>query len=830
MRITIDNEDGRGAVDYSAAVAAEEPITVQRTLNKPSLCTAELLLGLPGLPMPARRGRVVVANDAGTVLFTGYLATEPAAVYAGVGVTGPVYRARISAVSDEWLLDKQGSGGSPRVDGMALAVSGLGLIQQLVREVQDSGEDAGLTVASTGVSGGTSASAVGAYAVQAAEAWSVNAAAAASATYTAYRAVDGVVWVQPAAVMTHRFSDADGTLDVRAFALTHTRELANDVTVSGEEEPAAYVQEIFMGDGTTTVFELSQAVFRGTNRTLVNDRFDGVALDATQWTVADEGNFLRPTGTGLMVNGGAGQDGYTTLTALNVVEMGGTLVVELGGVQLRPGSDGMLAGFYGSTSTLASCFAGFRVRQSASTTGSVTGLVPVVNGSETGTLFTPLEGHSYTLRLRLYSPEMFRVAQRYSCMVDKTVETFGAADVGTGPMQAVFELVDEAACSNTAATVLYETVQSGTLIVGVPGICSFIAVNSTNLYGSISSLQVTRPACFWVTSTYPNGTQGTRLVGEAGQGVDCEVSYGSPSGTGSEAGTGVTVGTGHTAGSGSALGRLGKVTFFAGRVPVAGERITVQYRVPQRAVARLADAASMAAEAVTGVGASVPGLSRWLGKVIAPPARSSADCESAAQTILAMATARSAAMAGQYRAVNPAQDVWPGDVLAVSSAGQSHALIVRSMEITDEHAVPEVVTYRIAFANDWATEWAEGLGLRLSGQIAGDAVLPVAAMSGPATVLANLPQLTVTSLTDAALQVDAGTAPPAGGGFEVRRRDGVFSMSADAVDMVLRSPVQSFSIPRSAQVERFYMRMYDASTPPIYSRWSSALFVNAPIH
>ena len=84
----------------------------------------------------------------------------------------------------------------------------------------------------------------------------------------------------------------------------------------------------------------------------------------------------------------------------------------------------------------------------------------------------------------------------------------------------------------------------------------------------------------------------------------------------------------------------------------------------------------------------------------------------------------------------------------------------------------------------------------------------------------------VVSLTDTALQVDAGTAPPVGGGFEVRRRDWSFGMGADQ-DLVLRSPVRSFSIPRAAQVERYYVRMYDGSTPPQYSRLSSAVFTTA---
>ena len=35
------------------------------------------------LAVPARRGRMVVTAESGTVLFTGYMATEPEAMYAG---------------------------------------------------------------------------------------------------------------------------------------------------------------------------------------------------------------------------------------------------------------------------------------------------------------------------------------------------------------------------------------------------------------------------------------------------------------------------------------------------------------------------------------------------------------------------------------------------------------------------------------------------------------------------------------------------------------------------------------------------------------------------
>jgi hypothetical protein len=397
---------------------------------------------------------------------------------------------------------------------------------------------------------------------------------------------------------------------------------------------------------------------------------------------------------------------------------------------------------------------------------------------------------------------MQRVMQPYYCMVDGVVQGFGSASGVAAPMDVVFELVDEGTASNTPATVIYDSIAVGGTLTSTPATCAFVLANATQMFGSVGSVSVTRTGSVWIVSTLPSGTLQTRLIGVAGQGVDCTVSYG------------------------TAAGASGKVTFLAGRVPVAGERVTVNYRNQQLSVARLADTTSIASEAVNGA----PGTCRWLGKVTLPVARSSVDCESATQAVLAFATSRTAAVAGTYSMVNPSQDIWPGDVLAITSAGVTSSLLVRSVVATDGSAVPEVRHYKVSFANDWAAEWAAGIGLKLSEEIAADAYLPQTALSAPGQVLANLQQLTVTSLTDTALQVDAGMAPPAGGGFEVRLNDWEFGVGVDAADLVLRSPVRSFSIPVAAQLERFYVRMYDASTPPLYSRFSSAVFANMPVN
>jgi len=770
VKVTIDNLDGAGAVDYSGALCPDGPLKIARTLNAPSVCSGMLDVSDAALNVPARRGRVVVTAANGTVLFTGYVATEPEPMYAGTGISGPVYRYAFSSVSDEWLLDKQ----PMPVSGPGLSQSGGQLLRTLTSRLNTE------LFTTAGVEDGFS---VGVFEPVQTENWSANAGSVASATYAAYRVVDSAVSLQPAGTVTHALSDGDGTLQVAALKTASVKELANDVTLSGEMEPTAYVTETFAGDGTTTVFQLSEHPFRpkktANSSQFLTDSFNESTLDTQIWEITDPGSHLGLSAAGLTMTGGNGFDGQTTLTAIDTVELGGSLVIEAGSLQLGGASAGVVCGLYAGATQSANCFVGYNVRQS----GGSTVVVPFVNGAEVGTVFTLPEGHTYTFRIRLHCVEVQRVLQTYYAMVDGAVQAFGGGVI-TAPMSMVFELQDLGDSSNTPATVLYDG-----SVVSSPASCNFVAVNSVQLIGSMGYCRVTQTGSGWAVSTLPSGVKMTRLIGVAGEGVDCTLST------------------------------AGKVTFFAGRVPVAGEFVTVTYRAQQRAVARLENAASVAAEAAGGV----PGTAQWLGKVLKPPARSSADCESAALAVLSFSASRAAAAAGTYEAVNPV-DVWPGDVLAITSGEQTMSLVVRRVDIVDGMACPEVLTYRMAFANDWA----EALGLTLSEAIAADALLPPTALNAPGNVLANLQQLQVVSATGTALQVDAGMAPPAGGGFEVRRRDGDFGPGVDQ-DLVLRSPVRSFSIPREGQVEHYYVRMYDGSTPPVYSRFSSAVFTDLPV-
>src|SRR5579864_9786777 len=103
MRITFDNGDGLGAVDYAGALDRTSAPVIERKINHPSTLRCGLLADAR-LVIPQARARVVITKNDGTMLFTGYLSQAPTFEYLGQGEQGSVYRYEVAAESDELLL------------------------------------------------------------------------------------------------------------------------------------------------------------------------------------------------------------------------------------------------------------------------------------------------------------------------------------------------------------------------------------------------------------------------------------------------------------------------------------------------------------------------------------------------------------------------------------------------------------------------------------------------------------------------------------------------------------------------------------------------------
>jgi len=185
----------------------------------------------------------------------------------------------------------------------------------------------------------------------------------------------------------------------------------------------------------------------------------------------------------------------------------------------------------------------------------------------------------------------------------------------------------------------------------------------------------------------------------------------------------------------------------------------------------------------------------------------------------------SASWSGTYKTtgLNFIADVWPGDALQLNapSTDLNAQVVVRTVKLSYQASYPDLVEYFIAFANDWADD----LAIRTSATVPADTWLP--ALVQP-TYLGNLKALTVTSMSGSTVTIDTGATAPTGGGFEVRTRDFCF-MAGEDPDLVMRGSQSSMTFSRASASDRFYIRMYDGATPPNYSEFSAALFINLPL-
>ena len=769
MKILIQGQD------YTSALDSVRPITIERKLNEPSICQLWLALPTDGsLMTPVRNQSISVTGDDGTLYFTGYIAASPLPEYTGLGMEGPRYRIAIQALSDEVLLDQLLMPTSTGSTGETAGALMTGLVTR-----------AGSTALSTHT---LSLSAPVSNFVPALGApFSKSAGQVASIARAAYRAVNGELILSSVQTTVHALNESDGSLNLANLAFTASlkRAPANDVTVCGEHEPVAYVTEYFLGDGITTQFYLgAEPYFPAPSKTaVIRELFNEPKIDERVWGNTGGRGYLSLGAGGLAMNGGNGFYGQTVLSWLDPVEMGGTLLLEAVGVTLSPGSSGILAGFFTGGEDAAGCTAGFQATAQQGT-GAVT-LQPFIQGTAAGTTFAVNPANQYTLRVRVHCQECERVLAVYRSFGDGGPITAGGEwNLSPGKLQ--FEIQEFVNGVGAMPVTLYDGA-----IANVPGSCTVVAASSLNLIGSMRAVNLSNLGSGWVVSRPSSGGMYTRRVGSTVEAAECY------------------------------LDRSGKLVFYLGFAPVAGEQIAVTYRSVGRAVGRAVNAASQQALAQTGT----PAVATWIGSVTDPPARCSADCRNAATVMEQASAGVSALWSGTYKGVRNsfASDVWPGDALLLNapSTDLSAHVVVRAVKVSYRASYPDLVEYAIAFANDWADD----LAIKTSATVPVDTWLP--APIAP-TLLPNLTGLTVTTLNGSTVGISTGMTPPLGGGFEVRRRDFAF-MPGEDPGLVARTALPNMTFARESANDRFYIRMFDGETPPNYSEFSTALFINLPM-
>jgi hypothetical protein len=778
MQITIDNLDGFGPRDYTSALSSDAVPQIARRLNLPSEFSATLIADSPQFVVPCEGGRVVLARADGVKLFTGYLTQVPEFEYLGWGERGPVYRYALLAKSDEYILDrKMLSSRAPFANRTAGAI-----VKQLATDLLPGSFD---------VTAVQDAGTVTSLAVDTETSWSTHAAQAALRARSAYRAHDSKLTLAPVGAVTHAISESDANFSPDDMVLVSPRKLFNDITVSGRVEPQSHVKDYFLGDGITLRFDLSHKPFTRRNRTLLEDEYKSSSLSSQNWIEVDPANAISISGGRLQVAGGTGSDGQTLVEFAEVIELGGAITLQHGEVTFSAASDAVLGGLYNGAVAIANCVAGFRVAPS----GAQSSIQALINGALTGTAIVTTAGHRYRLTTRFYAVESFRMQETFYSSAHPAGNGRGGAAIGSD-IRMILDVheIDPANGGSFSAdsVVLYDNV-----ITLAPGYCAYALVNALNAQCSIAYTRVSRVLETEVRTQIPSQPVKTRLVGSILDGAEC-VTSDTP-----------------------------QLQFYSQYVPPSNTAIAVRYRGAGRALARLQDAASIAANA----GGSDDGTRGAVRHVLLPPPRTEPDCENAALALLddsvQDAWKGSYALWSDFLPNGSASDVWPGDAVAVNipSRAANFTAIVRAVTVSCDDLDGDRSQYKIAFSNDAAELLATTMQLENLSQ---PLDLTATTVTSGNAYIADMPAAEVTSITSTTVAIDMGAAAPAGGGFEVRLSDSGWNQTEDR-NLVGRFTTQTFTLTRFTRLITYYVKQYDNSSPPKYSRNATALHVDYPL-
>ncbi|HTS37798.1 MAG TPA: hypothetical protein VMH04_19140 [Candidatus Solibacter sp.] len=780
MNITIDNLQGQGPLDFTSALDATIAPRVERKLNLPASFRCGLLAGASGFVVPVVGARVVVTRADGSLVFTGYLTGAPDLEYLGVGETGPAYRYGLIAESDEVLLDQKAlPNRAPFV-----ARSAGSVLQRLAEDLLPGFFD---------TSSVQDVDVLASYAVNPQKKFSFHAAEIALSARASYRAMDGALVLAPVGAVTYAINENDANFSPVGLTLQCQNLVANDVTAIGLDEPQSYVRDYFESDGSSLSFYLSQKPLQQSRGALIDEQYLGSTLDPATWVASDPTDAFSVASQTLQVSGGMGSDGYSTVAFVEQIELGGALELQHGDVNFTAASQGVIGGLYSGTISQANCLAGFQITPS----GTATNIQALISGTPTGPVVTTAAGHRYVLTTYLYSMEIYRSGEIYHSSVHPAGSGWGGATT-PADVRFVLEVQDidpgNPATLIAAATVLYDGV-----ISNAPGFATYALVDAINMQCSVAYTYAAHISLAEVRTAAPSSSYVTQLVGPPAAGGQCEI-------------------------AGSTT-----LVIYPQYLPLGGGGIVVSYRSAGRALAEIRNSASIAS-LQTGADDGTRGIVR---AIKTPSARTQADCENAALAILDDATG--AAWTGIYETWSDflpggAEDIFPGDAVAVNvpSRNAVFSAIVRSAAIDLVDPAGDRGMYAIEFANDLAASLAIQDSASVTTVLLQDMPAPQTTAQVGAYYLADLTDAQITSATATTVSVDAGISLPSGYGVEVRAHDFGWGVSNDR-NLLGRFSAETFTLPRLTRSQTYFLRLFDSSSPPRYSRYSAALHIDIPL-
>ncbi|MGA2424465.1 MAG: hypothetical protein ABSG07_10700 [Terriglobales bacterium] len=781
MKLTIDNLGGLGPQDYTAFVDSSKSPSLVRKLNSPAELKFGLVAGTGDLVVPAIGGRVMLTLSNGNDLFTGYIVETPAYQYVGGADCGSIYRYEIDALSDVMLMDKKAPPPHPPfVDRSAGSA-----FEQLTAEALPGWFD---------VSGVQAGDPIPYYSVDPAKKWTASAAEIALSARCAYRDDNGNLFFTPVTANTYALAEDAPTFSPGDLQLLSVNRLVNDLTILGPLEPSAHVKDYFCGDGYTTYFYMSQVPFTRSsqvalyNRTILEEIY--TELDPTHWTVTDPLGVITVRNGQLQVAGGTGVDGKTLLNFIEKVELGGATMIEHGDVVFNAASDGVIGGLYAGPVSMAGCLAGFLITP----LGDYCNIQALVEGSATGTALATQAGHHYVFTTMLYPTEAYRMQQVFHSSLHPSGSPRGGGAVACD-VRIVLE-VQDIDPTNPATQIAPATVLFDDIIPDAPGFCTYALINAGRIQCSLAFTYIWLPVDALVRGTLPGEDTVTILTGSLLDGAECEVTT-APA-----------------------------LEFYPEYIPAANELIEVSYRGQGHAVARIINSASIGAHQ-RGADDGVRGSVREIGL---PVPRTDADCEIAA---LALLDDAGQGWSGEYQAWSQflpggAADIFPGDGLAVNAPSRmaSFTAVVSEVNVQILDIAGENSRYTLKFvdAGNPSLDFAFVAALMKQTQV----LTPIDVTEVGNYYLADLTDAEVTNVTSTTVTIDVGFVPVAGGGIEVRYSDEGWGVGYNG-NLVGRFTSESFTLTRYARAQTYFLRSYDGSGPPKYSRYSAALHVDYPL-
>jgi hypothetical protein len=777
LKFQIDNFDGSGPRDYTSALQPTGALQVTRKLNQPGKLIAALVSGGLAFVPPAEGGRVTLAKADATLLFTGFLDSVAALEFMGRGAFGPVYRCVLTATSDEVLLqEKTLAVCSPFINRTAGSA-----LKQLTQDTAANIFD---------VSAVQDVDIVVDYPSDPQKTWSVQASEIATHARANYQLTNNALSLDPIGALTHILNESDAAFSPQGLKVQPVAALINDLTVIGEIEPQAYVTDYFVGDGLTLKFYLSQKPFTKTSKTLFDEEYLGAQLDPTRWNISDPSSAISVAGGSLLVAGGTGSDGATTVDFFEQIEMGGALVLQHGDVLFSAPSTGVIGGLYAGAVGIGGCLAGFQITPN----GTQNNIQALIDGAATGPVVTTILGHHYVMTTRIYSREIYRCEQIFHSSLHPAGAGIGGAMI-PADVRLVLE-VHDIDPSNPASQIAPSVVLYDGIVADAPSYCTYALINAVNLHCAVAFTAMIDAVDTEVRSALPGNSYQTLLVGTLSSGAACSTSS-------------------------------TDLSFFTAYVPAANQNVVVRYRGAGRALARVTSPASILSQQR----GSDDGVHGSVRHVKLPPARRAADCESAALAILDDSVSQ--AWAGEYDAWSDflpggAEDIFPGDALNVvaPSRGISLTTIAREVAISVEDIAGEHSRYKIQFANDAAKSLSfEFDSSKLTTSLDVNSIPDVEVGT---IYLDDLTSAQVTEISSTTVTIDAGNAAPVGGGFEVRWSDQGWGMGNDR-NLLGRFNTQTFTLPRLTRVQTFFLQQYNSSNRPQYSRYSASLHIDYPL-